>query len=129
MRLRLLREPSRNGATVGALFVEGVFHCWTLEDVVRDVKVPGETAIPFGRYPVVLTHSPRFNRVLPEVRNVPGFIGVRIHAGNRKEDTEGCILVGLDRGDAWIGRSQMALSGLMSKVIDAAAIEMVIESA
>lgn len=129
MRLRLLREPSRNGATLGALFVDGVFHCWTLEDVVRDVKVPGETAIPFGRYPVVLTHSPRFNCVLPEVRNVPGFVGVRIHAGNRASDSSGCILVGLDRGDAWIGRSQMALSGLMRKVIGAAAIELVIESA
>lgn len=129
MTLRLLREPSRNGATIGALFIDGVFHSWTLEDVVRDVKVPGETAIPFGRYAVTLTPSPRFNRVLPEVLNVPNFQGVRIHAGNRKDDTEGCILVGLDRGDAWIGRSQMALSGLMAKVIGADAITLVIEPA
>lgn len=45
-------------------------------------KVKAETAIPCGTYPLKLTHSPRFGRVLPLVENVPGFVGIRIHAGS-----------------------------------------------
>lgn len=128
MRLRLIREPSKHGATLGVLFVDGVFEAWTLEDVIREQKIAGQTAIPAGRYDVALTHSPRFNRVLPEVLRVPNFTGVRVHAGNKAQDTAGCILVGQHRGDAWIGSSQAALSQLMGKLVDAASIELTIEN-
>lgn len=128
MILRVVREPSRHGATLGVLFVDGVFECFTLEDELRAVKIPGETAIPAGRYAVKLTHSPRFGRVLPEVLNVPNFTGVRIHAGNRKDDTEGCLLVGEHRGDNWIGNSQLALGKLMAKLVTASDWTLVIEN-
>jgi len=116
MTLRLLREPSRDGATLGALYVDSVWFCWTLEDVVRDVKIPHETAIPFGVYPVTLSLSARFKIELPEVLNVPGFTGIRIHAGNTNKDTDGCVLVGLGRGHAEIYRSRMALEGLLAQL-------------
>ena len=116
MKLRLLREPSSHGATLGALYVDGVWLCWTLEDVVREVKIPHETAIPFGVYPVRLSLSARFKVELPEVLNVPGFTGIRIHAGNTNKDTDGCVLVGLDRGRAEIYRSRLALEGLMGRL-------------
>jgi hypothetical protein len=128
MILRLVREPSKDEATLGVLFVDGVFECFTLEDVIRPVKIPGETAIAPGRYAVHLTHSPRFGRVLPEVMNVPNFVGVRIHAGNRKDDTDGCILVGLDRGAAWIGRSRAALEALMAKLVETSTITLQIDN-
>lgn len=128
MRLRLLREPSKDGATLGVLFVNGVFQCWTLEDEIRDQKIPGETAIPAGVYDVKLTHSPRFGRVLPEIMNVPNFTGVRIHPLNRSSETEGCIGVGELRGDAWIGNSQIAMQKLMTKLLDAYSIRLAIEN-
>lgn len=128
MLLRLIREPSRGGATLGSLYVDGTWECWTLEDQIRDAKVPGQTAIPAGDYEVRLTTSPKFGRVLPEVLQVPGFVGIRIHGGNRKEDTDGCILVGQQRGPAWIGQSQLALSALMAKMIDAPAIRLRIDN-
>lgn len=116
MELLLLRRSRSDKATEGELFVR---ECYTLEDAVRPVKIPGITAIPKGRYQVVITHSPRFQKPLPLLLGVPGFEGVRIHAGNKPADTEGCILVGRDNpnmGDAWIGQSRAALSQLQAKI-------------
>lgn len=94
MILTLKRYQTKEGTTLGRLFAGSTFLCYTLEDAIRDVKVFGETAIPAGTYQITLTMSPRFGRMLPLVNNVPGYTGVRIHPGNTKKDTEGCILPG-----------------------------------
>lgn len=94
MKLTLKRYQSLNGTTLGRLFNGSTFICFTLEDAVRDAKVFGETAIPAGTYDITVTMSPRFGKLLPLVNNVPGYSGVRIHPGNTKRDTEGCILPG-----------------------------------
>lgn len=117
MQLRLIREPSRLGATLGVLFVDGIFECFTLEDVVRaGDKVDTQTAIPAGRYQVVITFSNRFQRPLPLLVNVPGFEGIRIHPGNTDADTEGCILVGADRGLNAVLQSRLAFADLLPKL-------------
>lgn len=118
MKLLLQRLEFQPTRTFGALSIDGTFQCWTLEDVVREpgVKVFGQTAIPFGEYRVALTRSERFQRVLPLLLAVPNFYGVRIHAGNTEADTEGCILVGTDRLATGIGRSRVALDGLLAKM-------------
>jgi hypothetical protein len=75
---------------------------FTLEDAVREVpgapvagwKKSGVTAIPTGRFRVIIDHSEHFQKDLPHILNVPGFEGVRIHSGNTIADTEGCPLVG-----------------------------------
>jgi len=113
MNLRVIREPSTVAATMGILLIDGVFTCWTLEDVVRPVKIPGETAIPAGRYDVRLSLSQRFQKVLPEVLAVPGFTGVRIHAGNTQADTHGCLLVGRVRAYDRVEESKLALMNVM----------------
>ena len=98
MKLKVERCFFRPEYTIGKLEVDGEFFCDTLEDRVRDLsrekKVPGETAIPSGCYDVVVNWSPRFQRRLPRLLNVPGFEGILIHRGNRAKDTAGCILVG-----------------------------------
>lgn len=85
--------------SIGRLFLDGKYFCDTLEDTVRPagVKVPGQTAVPAGTYRLELNKSPRFGRVIPLLVEVPGFTGVRIHAGNCAADTEGCILVGFNQ--------------------------------
>jgi hypothetical protein len=95
LRLELVRSTFGPNTTTGDLYADGVWACFTLEDRVRtSPKVPGETAIPEGTYPLLITPSPRFKRRLPLLVNVPGFDGIRIHPGNSHKDTEGCILVG-----------------------------------
>ena len=49
--------------------------------------------IPVGTYPVSVTFSPRFKRMLPLVMQVPGRSGIRFHRGTKPEHSKGCILV------------------------------------
>jgi hypothetical protein len=95
MELELIRKEFTDEATIGELYLDGDFFCFSLEDRVRTgPKVPGETAIPEGKYQVLLTQSPKFKRVLPLLIHVPGFDGIRIHPGNTADDSSGCLLVG-----------------------------------
>lgn len=98
MKLELRRRFLGDSYTVGSLYIDGKYFCDTLEDKVRDLpkekKVMHETAIPKGTYKVIVNASPRFKRKLPRLLNVPYFEGILIHAGNIKEHTSGCILVG-----------------------------------
>lgn len=121
MRLRLDRVQCDHDVTIGKLSIDDSFECYTLEDPLPadGVKVPGRTCIPAGLYPLVITWSPRFKRDLILLQYVPQFTGVRIHAGNTVADTEGCILVGMDRMPKSIGRSQRALARLQPKVATA----------
>lgn len=114
--------------TVGELSEDGVRACYTLEDAVRERigvpvaawKIKGLTAIPAGDYVIEITHSQRFGRLMPQVMNVPGFTGVRIHSGNNSLDTDGCILVGNDWGGGdWIGNSRVAYNTLFAKLLAA----------
>jgi hypothetical protein len=117
--ISVVRKPSKNGATIGDVYVDGVRDCYSLEDEIRDVKIHGKTAIPEGKYRVVLTKSQRFGKVLPELLEVPNYTGVRIHSGNKAEDTEGCILVGEEAQDHTITRSREALLELMAAISQA----------
>lgn len=127
MTLRLVREPTTDGATMGVLFIDGHFQCFTLEDEIREVagqpvsawKVKGATAIPAGRYTVDLTYSGRFNRLMPILLDVPGFSGIRLHTGNTAADTEGCPLVGRTRGPAQVGESRLAFQELWPRLVEA----------
>lgn len=94
MELRVVRRYYAPDCTIGRILVDGQFECYTLEDGIRTNKVVGETAIPEGRYPVKITYSSAFRRELPLVEGVRNFTGIRIHSGNSKKDTLGCILVG-----------------------------------
>jgi hypothetical protein len=94
MEILINRVAKTPNATLGTLEIPNVFRCYTLEDVERDQKIKGKTAIPKGRYQVILSYSPRFGRMMPLLLNVPNFDGVRIHSGNDSGDTEGCLLVG-----------------------------------
>ena len=124
MELRVQRIAKRESYTIGRLYIDGERFCDTLEDRVRDLskeaKVKGRTAIPTGRYRLVLTYSPRFKRILPLLVDVPFFSGVRIHRGNTAKDTEGCILVGFNREVGKVLESAVTEQKLMAVLQNAA---------
>ncbi len=114
MNIKLVREDFTEESTIGEMFVNNQFFCYALEDKVREgVKVPGETAIPFGLYQVVINFSNRFQKYMPLLLNVPDFEGIRIHPLNKASETEGCIGVGMVRGKNFIGQSRVAYNNLM----------------
>lgn len=120
MKLRLERKIQLEHCTIGHLFVDDRFECFTLEDPEREVKVPGDTAIPGGMYKVIIDFSQHFQKDLPHILDVPGFEGVRIHPGNTDQDTEGCVLVGKAwYGGDFIGRSREAFDSLFSQLKEA----------
>ena len=102
--------------TIGELFIGEHRICFVLEDPVREIegqpvedwKIKGQTAIPRGRYRVQRTFSNRFGHTTPQLLDVPGFEGIRIHPGNTTGDTEGCLLPGLERRAESVGSSQLA---------------------
>lgn len=102
LKLLLVREIKTDKQTQGRLFKinekgEREFICYTLEDKERLVKIKGKTAIPTGKYTVIVSMSARFKKELPLILNVPNFSGVRLHGGNTEEDSEGCPLLGMVR--------------------------------
>jgi hypothetical protein len=122
IKMLLQRKWVVKDATLGELFLDGSFECYTCEDIVRPInqKIPGQTAIPTGSYRVVVDWSNRFQKNMLHILDVPGFEGVRIHAGNSARDTDGCVLVGqtVDTVNASIGASRIAYEQLFRKLYD-----------
>jgi hypothetical protein len=116
MKLVVERKWCNPECTIGLMTVNGMNEYFTLEDVERETKIPGKTAIPKGSYNVSITPSNRFKRDLPLIENVPGFEGVRIHPGNTAEDTEGCILVGRHKGPNYVSESRAAFNDLYKEI-------------
>ena len=107
MKLKLERFEYGSTFTIGRFYIDGIYHCFSLEDVVRQgAKIDGQTAIPVGTYNVIIDVSTRFGKQLPHVLDVPNFTGIRIHPGNTSKDTEGCILLGY----TWEGGDKISLS-------------------
>lgn len=85
MYLKLIRNAPQGSAITGRLVIDGRYFCNTLERVGYQ--------IPALCYPVRVTHSPKFKRLLPIVQNVPARTGIRFHRGTKPEHSTGCILV------------------------------------
>ena len=118
MIIELFRGTFTTKTTIGKLYIDGTYQCDTLEDVVRPKgeKVYGKTAIPTGEYEVVINFSKKYQRLMIQIMNVPMFEGIRIHSGNKAEDTEGCILVGTRKSIDWISNSVKAYKPLFEKI-------------
>lgn len=125
MRLILSRRWFKSDYTIGKLFVNNKPFCDVLEDkdrglhqgmseaLIKKIKIPKETCIPYGTYEVRITYSNAFHKRLPLLVAVPGYKGVRIHSGNHKDHTEGCLLVGVNRERGKVLDSKIWMKKLM----------------
>lgn len=136
MQLTLVRTDRQPNYTIGSLFINGEFFCYTLEDTdryltsdmsledIQSKKIYGKTAIPKGVYFIDMNAvstkfkdrlwAKPYDGKLPRLLNVPGYEGVLIHVGNTVEDTSGCILVGTECSDGFLSNSTTAFTSLMS---------------
>lgn len=139
MKIEVKRIALKDKYTIGHMYIDGKFVCDTLEDKVRDlnkngkfdngeVKIPNETAIPYGTYNVTMNiQSPKYsnyakypyvkkyNAFMPRLQNVSSFEGILIHAGNTADHTSGCILVGENKIKGQVVNSQKIWTNLMDK--------------
>jgi hypothetical protein len=123
--LQRVRQAAK--ATFGTLTINGDIVA-TLEDMIREEKVYGETAIPAGTYQLelrneggkTLTYAKRFPKMhkgMIWLRNVPNFTYVYIHIGNFPDDTEGCILVGEKARSRSLQSSTSAYKRIYPKIV------------
>lgn len=136
LTIHLIRDVFTPTATLGRLLIdfddgggERIFG-YTVEDAdrglskdmpleqIQSIKVKGKTAIPVGSYRVMCELSGKYGPDTPTLTGVPGFQYIRIHAGNDADDTEGCILPGMERNveTMTVGRSKVAVTWLRNQI-------------
>jgi hypothetical protein len=144
MKFELIRDTFTEHSTIGSLLIDGEHFSYTLEDTDRqrladgsiipwagELKVPGETAIPYGTYQVIINRSKRFKSLMPLLLNVPDFEGVRIHTGNTAENVEGCVLIGYTKAKNFVGDSRadfLAFFDLLSEALKSGKVYIKIRS-
>lgn len=118
MNVVIERKWKKDTYTIGRVYVNGEFYANSMEDrdrgltkdmplkEIQRIKVYGETAIPTGEYIVKMTYSPKYRRVMPQIMDVPGWSGVRLHSMNTAKDSEGCIGFGKNDKPGWISNSR-----------------------
>jgi hypothetical protein len=111
MEVDVIRRWLSPHTLIGEVRIDGAFVCYSLEGC--------KTAIPVGRYPLIVAPSQRFGRNMPRICDVPGRQGILFHAGNHAVDTLGCVLVGMDRGQDEILRSVIAFEMFYARVVAA----------
>ncbi len=133
MEIKLIRKYYQAKYTIGRLYVNNRFFSDCLEPpslhltersalgTILIAKYKGYRAIPTGRYRILITRSRRFGRWLPLLLNVKGFEGIRIHAGNKPEDTQGCILLGFNRRKGYVLDSTRCVLTLVKMITEAIA--------
>lgn len=136
MNITVQRYSTSKNDTLGLLFINCQFQCYTLEDEYRSVKKWGETRIPAGTYKVKLRteggfdtkYLHKFGGVFHKgmlwIKDVPGFEYILIHIGNDEDDTAGCLLVGNSVNNnqitrAFLSNSTNAYKSMYPKVRDA----------
>lgn len=130
MKLKLVRKYRKETYTIGKLYVDDVYFCDVIEDKDRgldesmslaDIMVKkryGETAIPYGTYSVVITYSPKYKKMMPLIKDVKGFVGIRIHSGNTAKDTLGCLIIGKNTKVGMVTESRATYNKLFALIKD-----------
>ena len=132
MQTKIIRIAEGKQSTLSHLYIDGIFQCYLLEDKIRSVKIPKQTAIPAGIYTLRLntwggknaeyrSKFPKFHKGMIEINGLPQFSFVYIHIGNTYRQTAGCPLCGfgfeMTEGDYQVLRSTDAYKMIYPKLL------------
>ena len=85
--INLTRQTTDGNAVFGSMDIP------VGKDMVRVATLENaDFLIPAGRYPLKNTWSPRFQKDMPLICDVPDRDGIRIHMGTKPEHSTGCVL-------------------------------------
>lgn len=141
MELLVDRKWKKQSYTISNLLIDGKWFCNVLEDADRglddsmsvdriiELKKPTITAIPRGTYEITLdVVSPKYSKVqfykdvcngkVPRLKDVKGFDGILIHAGNTDKDSSGCLLVGVNKIKGQVVNSRETFKALYKLLQD-----------
>jgi hypothetical protein len=94
--LRIERFNLLKDRTLGKLFVNDEFFCYTLELPVHSNRKRLD-AIPAGDYPVIMqamNSKPKWG-LLPLILDVPNRDGIFMHIANKPKEIFGCVALGM----------------------------------
>lgn len=106
MHLKLIRNTFTDLTTIGELYINGSFFCYTLEDVdknlyqnnsllkIKSHNLFSPSAIPYGVYKLEISLKPNLGKLLPKVMNVKGFKNVFFDKNVLINKTSGTIMLG-----------------------------------
>lgn len=133
MKSKIIRVAQGKASTLSHLYINDIFQCYLLEDKIREVKIDRQTAIPTGKFKLILNtyglmniayekNYGKMHQGMIEIANISNFKSVYIHIGNTIEDTAGCPLCGfgfqLVNGDYQITQSKDAYRMIYHKLIE-----------
>ena len=128
MELKLIRKYRKTDYTIGILYINNEYFCEILEDTdrglkdsmsleeIKKLKIKDQTCIPYGKYQILMTYSPKYKKIMPLINNVKGFEGIRIHSGNTNKDTSGCLLPGFNKIKGQVINSRETFNKLYSLI-------------
>lgn len=121
MKIEVVRTYFNQNYTKGIMLVDNKFFGYTLEPQTKrsDEISCLNRCIDAGKYVAVYEYSPKFKQHLIELKNVPEHTEIKIHSGNYRRDTRGCILVGKRSGVGCVLDSKIAVEMLNYMALNA----------
>ena len=96
MKIQLIRQITNQQSPMTNRAVHGSIVLPFKEPLTYPTLENADFLIPAGTYPLRMTWSPRFRKMMPEICDVPEREGIRIHMGTKPEHSEGCVLVNME---------------------------------
>lgn len=96
---KLIRQPADGKAVRGTLYQTEHRYSGSAGEYkeyltpICDTLENANYLVPALIYKVQVSKSPKFQRLLPLLEQVPGRSGIRFHRGTKPEHSKGCILV------------------------------------
>lgn len=120
VNLLIIRERFSDKSTIGKLYVNGEYFCYTLELPWLNNR-RRVSCIPAGEYKVRLRlarESATRDYLHLLIQDVPNRTYILFHRGNKPSHTKGCILVGQTFEQDFVYNSTLAMDLLMKEIIN-----------